>query len=849
MANRSLGTLSVDVIVNDGSFAPGMDRVERRGVRTQANIEREARKSAQATERAWKQANANVEKQFSGLSEKQYNAAMRGVPAQITDIVVSLQGGQAPLTVLLQQGGQLKDMFGGVGAAAAALARGLAATINPITLVIGAVVALAAGLIKGRSEYQAFVVAVEATGGKAGVSASQLNDMAAALDRVDGVTRGGAAAALVTFATSAGVGADRLQGYTRTALEWEKATGIAVDKTAEKFKKLAEDPVKGLVELNKEMGFLTSATYEQVKALVESGKSTEAVKVAQDAYDRAVAEATPRITQNLGYVERAWGAIKGLTADVLDGIAAVGRGTGVATELAQTASRIAELQSKGVQLTNTPSNYAERDLLNLKNKEIQLQKNMSAERAALEVATKARKGEELRIALSEEATKYADKETKKRQELAAAEVKYGELAKTNAQAAKQYAAVRAGIEEKYKPAAASTRKTETQKEADAAKQFLIQMEERARKVEDLTAYEQLYQEVQNRGLKLTEAQLSRAQGLATAIDMVREKRELDAAQITRNNALFELENRLLEKKASYETQLNANGVSDREALILRERIALQKEYGAEIGRIENDRANAIIGARSNQELPRIQKLYDDRLTLVRSALVQELALFDDYQQRKIEKERDGVAGAYAAFQSYAQAGEDAYGRANRAASSFLQNSEDSLVNFVMTGKLAFRDFATSIIADLARIEARKFLTGIFGTGTSSLGSIISGGIGSLFGGGKATGGQTQANKLYRVNENGPEMLTVGGKDYLMMGDRGGNVTAPSGATGGGSGVGGNTVNVGLSVNMQGTGSPAEAPLMGLGNMLSKAVTPVVQEILGREQRPGGLLWAMRNGRA
>ena len=38
----------------------------------------------------------------TGLSDKQLVAAMRGVPAQFTDIFVSLQGGQNPLTVLLQ---------------------------------------------------------------------------------------------------------------------------------------------------------------------------------------------------------------------------------------------------------------------------------------------------------------------------------------------------------------------------------------------------------------------------------------------------------------------------------------------------------------------------------------------------------------------------------------------------------------------------------------------------------------------------------------------------------------------------------------------------------------------------
>lgn len=57
----------------------------------------------------------------AGMSAKAYSAALRNVPAQFTDIAVSLQSDQAPLTVLLPQGGQLKDMFGGIGSAAQAL--------------------------------------------------------------------------------------------------------------------------------------------------------------------------------------------------------------------------------------------------------------------------------------------------------------------------------------------------------------------------------------------------------------------------------------------------------------------------------------------------------------------------------------------------------------------------------------------------------------------------------------------------------------------------------------------------------------------------------------------------------
>lgn len=55
-------------------------------------------------------------------------------------------------------------------------------------------------------------------------------------------------------------------------------------------------------------------------------------------------------------------------------------------------------------------------------------------------------------------------------------------------------------------------------------------------------------------------------------------------------------------------------------------------------------------------------------------------------------------------------------------------------------------------------------------------SAIGGAIGTFFGGGRASGGMVDAGHLYRVNEDGPELLTVGGKSYLMMGRDSGNVT-------------------------------------------------------------------------
>ena len=51
----------------------------------------------------------------TGISARQTEAALRQLPSQFTDIFTSLAAGQNPLMVLLQQGGQIKDSFGGIG--------------------------------------------------------------------------------------------------------------------------------------------------------------------------------------------------------------------------------------------------------------------------------------------------------------------------------------------------------------------------------------------------------------------------------------------------------------------------------------------------------------------------------------------------------------------------------------------------------------------------------------------------------------------------------------------------------------------------------------------------------------
>lgn len=282
----------------------------------------------------------------AGMSAKAYSAALRGVPAQFTDIAVSLQGGQAPLTVLLQQGGQLKDMFGGIGPAAKALGGYVLGLVNPFTVAAAAAGAPAMAYYKGSEQSDALRNSLILTGNFSKASEAQLIELADAADQVTG-TFGQAAGALAQL-TSAGVNTSgNLKLITTTAVEMQRVTGKAVEETVAEFIKLGKDPVAGIVDLDEKYRFLSASVYAQIKALSEQGSAVAAADLAERTYAEAMGQRTSKIRENLGLIERGWLNIKDATNEVLDAFASIGRKS-VESEgkaITQLQQKIAYLQS------------------------------------------------------------------------------------------------------------------------------------------------------------------------------------------------------------------------------------------------------------------------------------------------------------------------------------------------------------------------------------------------------------------------------------------------------------------------------------------------------------------------
>lgn len=268
-----------------------------------------------------------------GISAKQTAAAMRGVPAQFTDIITSLQGGQAPLTVMLQQGGQLKDMFGGVGNAAKALGTYALGLVNPFTAAAAAAGVLGLAYYQGSKEADAFQKALLLTGNAAGASTAQLGGIAQAVSASFGTTVGRAAEAITALANAGGVGRASLGEFAATAIAADKAFGIAATDIAKNFAELAKDPTAASLKLNESMNYLTASTYAQIKAAQDLGQQSQAAAIAQEAYNSALKGRTAEVVANAGAIERAWGGVKFAASSAWDAMLGVGRPSSIGSQL------------------------------------------------------------------------------------------------------------------------------------------------------------------------------------------------------------------------------------------------------------------------------------------------------------------------------------------------------------------------------------------------------------------------------------------------------------------------------------------------------------------------------------
>ncbi len=403
------------------------------------------------------------------MSAGQTANALRQVPMQFTDIAVSLSSGQSPLTVLMQQGGQLKDSFGGVGSAAKAMGGYVLGLLNPLTLLVAAVGAVGYAYNQGSKEADAYRAALGSTGNAAGTSAAQMADMARAMDSTFGVTQGAAAEALAAMAATGRVGSASLQGYAQVALDMERSFGTSIADTAKHFGELGKDPVGASTRLNETMNYLTASTYAQINAAAQLGETEKAAALAQDAYAAAMKARASEMVSNLGYVERAWASVKNAARESWDAMLGVGRSSTPGQELEKAQRQLADRQASLAQYGNRGGLFGDdtaTQVAKLQEQVDSLTKVKQAQKDAGKAAAEKAASDKAGIAAIEAVAKANEKGVPKQEQMTKALKDYRDNLALAEKAGAQYSAeqiknAEAAIREQFKGAAPKKSEAET----------------------------------------------------------------------------------------------------------------------------------------------------------------------------------------------------------------------------------------------------------------------------------------------------------------------------------------------------------------------------------------------------
>jgi lambda family phage tail tape measure protein len=252
---------------------------------------------------------------LAGISAGQYKMAMRQLPMQITDVVTSLASGMPVWLVAVQQGGQIKDSFGGIGNTF----KVLLSYINPLT--VGAVslgVALAAIAKAGYDSWKSqrdLANALVLTGGYAATTTGQITSLTDEINKTSSATIGSIQAIATSLAQSGKYSINQIKAITKTTAEWAAQTGESEKTITGYFDSIAKDPVKGLAELNDQFNFLKEGQLTYIESLRKTKGETAAAEAATKLFADTMDKRLKDIADSATPLETMWTDIKKWAAD------------------------------------------------------------------------------------------------------------------------------------------------------------------------------------------------------------------------------------------------------------------------------------------------------------------------------------------------------------------------------------------------------------------------------------------------------------------------------------------------------------------------------------------------------
>ncbi|EJI1584847.1 phage tail tape measure protein [Salmonella enterica] len=643
---------------------------------------------------------------------------------------------------LANRAGWIDKLFSARGLAVGGLVGGVAA----------AVYGLGKAWREGQKESEEFNKQLILTGNYAGKTTGQLNEMAKSLAG-NGVTQHDAAGVLAQVVGSGSFTGPAVDMVSRTAARMQEAVGQSVDETIRQFKRLQDDPVNAAKELDKTLHFLTATQLEQIRVLGEQGRTADAAKIAMSAYSEETNKRMGDVHDNLGWVERAWNSLGDAAKWAWDRMLDIGREDTLDEKIKKLQEKI---KNGGQQIGKAfiPVTQQDRDnLAALQEKDFQEKLKAAQDKGERNYQETQKRRNKENTALDHDNETEEMRHKNKIDWIKSQE--YADASKRNAALERE--------NERHKKAMERQTKKPKAYHNDEASRLLLQYSQQQAQVEgqiaaaklsttekmteahkQLLAFQQRITDLSGKKLTADEKSV-----LAHKDEIEQALRGLDIKQqeLQHQNALNELKKKtvqltsqLTEEEAKVRQQhamaLATMGMGDQQRGRYEERLKIQQQYQDKLEQLKRD--SKAKGTLDSEEYRQAEQELQDSLD-------RRLAEWADYNAKVDTASGDWTLGASRALDNFLAQGSNVAGMTENVFTNAFNGMADAVGNFATTGKFNFRSFTVSILADLAKMEARI-------AASQALGGLLKWGM-TAFGAGAGAAAGSGANAIQSYGAN------------------------------------------------------------------------------------------------
>ncbi|AMO48892.1 Phage tail tape measure protein, lambda family [Enterobacter sp. FY-07] len=810
-----------------------------------------ARRQLQGAGEAANDAALQVQQAFSrqeisarkaGISVGQYRNAMQMLPAQFTDIATQLAGGQSPFLILLQQGGQIKDSFGGVKGALTGLGdyiRILLGLITPTTLALGGLTAgaalLALDFYRGEQQATAFNQSLARTGNISGQTSDSLSRLSAVIAKNTDAGKSAAAEA-VAQATGLGLTIGQIQQVSQVALTLSKNTGQSVEDLVNQLGKIPKDPLKAFIDINSQYNFANLALYEQVKHMVELGDEAGATKLIIDRLSDSQKQFSDSAKSGLDDLSSVWEQLiakiqsyKFWSDRVADNATSVklpefrmGTGSAVFDTINQQMNNQSQkTQSNWANIADSVKNLAgfiqQTHAETVKFNQEQITANSEADAFLKSARTNA----EIRNDL---------------------QAKYQRQLHDGLITQDKYNKLIAAANEKYKdPKGARSTVPAGDRAEDKATAELLALQAQLKVLQQHQGINDVISQ-QRKDLWATEAQFTVLEDAAGKRKLTKQEQSLLSSKnqvlaLVQQKALLgdqivaqEQLNKRMDTASKYVTQMSAKQAALTGASVLSDRDAARQSSFAQL---ESGWLNS--GGKLTDTG------YQKELVALRSYYAEEDKLRGDWQ-----------AGAKKGFAEFADNATNVYSQVQQISQGAFTGMSSQLADFLVTGKSNFKDFLTTFLKGIAQMISQML---VLNTVKSTFSGTAFGSMLGFAGGGfTGPGGKYDpAGIVHRgefvFTQEATSRIGVGNLYRLMRGYASGGYVGNASSVTPSSFLSGVSVYAPVSVTApQNNTNQQHTSSEQVGKAYQQVIEQSVTEGIQREVRPGGIIWSAQNRR-